>query len=120
MNYAQTTGRTIQQDFEAFDKKHPQVYDKFVDFARVIVKHQMEQGIQKKDIRTSSKLIINRIRWEIMTGNIKPGQDSEKNASNGIYDDFKINDAFTSRYARKFAEMNPDWAHIFPVRKLRS
>ena len=74
---------------------------------------------EQKTLKTSSKMILNRIRWEIATVGIQ-NTNSEQNASDGIFDGFKINDAFTSRYARLFVDQNPDWSFLFNLRSLRS
>lgn len=119
MNYEQTTGRSIQSDFETFHKDNPEVYELFKRYTRQIWNAQIKRGIPRDTVRTSSKLIINRIRWEVEIAGLSGG-NSEENVINGIYDEFKINDAFTSRYARLFAEQHPEYAYIFNLRKLRS
>jgi hypothetical protein len=55
----------------------------------------------------SSKQIIGFLRWEVAL------QIDSK-------DDFKINDAFTSHYARLFAKDHPEYEDIFNFRELRA
>ncbi len=119
MKYAQTTGRSIQADFDAYHQKYPDVYNYFKKYLREIYESQTARGIKKEEIKTSSKMILNRIRWEIETVGIL-NTSSEKSANKGVYDGFKINDAFTSRYARLFCDEYPDYAGLFNFRGLRS
>lgn len=132
--YKETTGRSIEQDFRAFHEKHPAVYEYFKQFAREQIQAQRHKGIPKEKCRTSSKLIINRIRWEMSINNLQPtpptnqpnqptprqSDQSEWNALAGNYQDFKINDAFTALYARLFQHHYPEWAHIFNIRVRRA
>ena len=97
--FAQTNGRTIEQAFEEFDRKNPHVYESFKKYLREIV------NAGKR--RTSAKLIINRIRWEQYIAT-----DSD--------DEFTINDAFSSHYARKFIREHPAYNYLFEMRRLRS
>jgi len=96
--YFEFTGNTIQEKFEKFDNKNPIVYALF--------KQQVQKAISKGKKRVSSKTILGFIRWKVTlqtTG-----------------DEFKINDAFTSRYSRKNIQQYPEHEHIFEFRKLRS
>jgi hypothetical protein len=94
------TGKSIQEAFDCFHSENPHVYELFKRYVREIVK------TKGRSVKTSSKMIINRIRWEVYL--------------NTTSEDFRINDAFTSRYARKFSEEFPDFAHLFNYRDLRS
>jgi len=99
MSYLSQTGKTIDQSFKEFHRKNPVIYELFCKYA----KHLLETVGKKK---TSSKLLINRIRWEMTittTGN-----------------DYKINDAFTSRYARLYIKDFPQHATKFELRELRT
>lgn len=97
--YKNTTGQSIKEAFENFDKANPEVYNLFE------MKALMAHKLGKKKI--SSKLLINVIRWEVM-------MDTEDTTCN-----FKINDSYTSHYARKFARLNPSLASMFNYRNLR-
>ena len=107
MTYEETTGRTIEADFKEFHEKNPIVYALFKRYARELIEIRRGKAIPDKDIRLSSKLIINRIRWEQQISLVRVGK-------------WKINDAFTSMYARQFVEDFPKWGFLFNLRKLRN
>jgi hypothetical protein len=96
---SQTTGRTIDDLFAEFDAANPDLYDRFVQIAFRLI----DAGRK----RYSSKTILCVMRYE---------RDCVSVANT----DYKINDAFTSRYARKFADEFPDHAEFFAMRELRS
>ena len=92
--------KTIQEKFEEFDKKHPEVWDLFVRFANEL----WNAG----RTRYSARTIIHRIRWHY---------DVNKQLDGG----FKINNNFSSRYARKLAEQQSDkFGSFFELRELKS
>jgi hypothetical protein len=99
MNYKDATGKSIDESFKEYHEKNPIIYEYFKEYLREVVK----AGKKK----TSAKMILNRIRWEIY---IKTNSEEE----------YKINDAFTSRYARLFADEHPDYEYLFNFRKLRT
>jgi hypothetical protein len=96
-------GKTIQEAFEKYHKANPKIYELFKKFALEIVKKRAG----KKNKKTSAKLIINRIRWEIYVETLSD-------------DGYRINDAWSSRYARLFSEEFPQHEDIFNFRLLRS
>lgn len=126
-DYKTSTGKSIKQAFIEFHEENPEVFTQFKKYLRDIVMAEMKRKKfllmdsvkEDKKLRTSSKMILNRIRWEIATAGLK-GTGSEENAANHKFDAFKINDAFTSRYARLFCNQNPEWAFLFNLRELRS
>ena len=87
----------IQRDFEVFHAKHPEVYRFFDQYAWVMINAGRSHG--------SAKLIFERIRWEMMTA-----------ASLG--DVPKLNNNYSSRYARLWEQKNPRQAGFFRKRKL--
>jgi hypothetical protein len=91
--------RTIQERFEKFHAEHPDVYQLFKRFAFEL----LDAGRK----RYGSDAIIQRIRWHMATSS----QGSP---------DFKINDHFSSRYARKLIEDCPQFADFFELRRLHS
>lgn len=99
MNYAELNGETIQEAFLKYDSENPKVYEYFCKYAQQV----LDKGIRKY----SSKLILGRVRWHL-SFDLK-----------GEYE-YKINDAFTSRYARKFAFDHPEHENFFNFRGLRS
>lgn len=100
--FAKQTGQTIEDAFNLFDEENPHIYDLFKKYLR----EWYRANKNNPNAKTSSKLIINRIRWEVATTTTAT--------------DFKINDAFTAYYARKFASEHPGFAHIFEYREIRS
>jgi hypothetical protein len=82
-----------------FHIANPGIYELFKKFAL----HLIEDKSQKK---ISSKLIINRIRWEIYV------ETTGK--------DYRINDAFTAYYARLFVNDFPQYRNTIELRELRS
>ncbi len=97
--YREATGKTIDEAFSEFDRENPRIYLRFCE----LVDKLRAAGVT----RTSSKLIINRIRWDLTI---------ETKSEDG----FKINDAFTSRYARKYIQQYPEHEGLFEIRQLRS
>lgn len=96
--YKEMTGQTIRDAFLAFHKQNPHVYSSF--------ESQAIEAINRGRTKLSAKLIINWIRWnEIL-------KTSEEN--------FKINDAFQSYYARLFIENHPQHEGVFELRRLRN
>lgn len=90
---------TIEAEFRAFHAANPKVYDLFVQFAREL------QAAGKK--RGGAKLIMERIRWEVYI--------SLTNAA----DDFKLNNNYTSRYARKAMNEHTELRGFFKLRCIK-
>lgn len=90
---------SIQEKFEEFHKLNPMVYKRF--------KAQVKTAIILGKTKISAKTILGYIRWEM-----------DLSIQGDFY--FKIDDAFTSRYARLFAKDHPDLEHLFNYRNLRS
>ena len=86
----------IQIDFDAFHADHPEVYDYFRKFAWRMIALGFKHG--------SAKLIFERIRWEI--------------AVELQRDPVRLNNNYTSRYARKFEADQPHYRGFFRLRKL--
>lgn len=94
-------GRTIQERFEIFHKAHPEVYALFKRFANELVDAGHRRG--------SARAIIHRVRWHT---SVNPEHD---------FEGFKINDHFSSRYARKLIAERPEfWGPFFELRTLRT
>ena len=90
--------KTIAAQFNEFHLDNPHVYDLFVRFAR---------ELKAAGRRGSSKLIFERLRWEFAI-------------STTSSDEFKLNNNFTSQYARLAMALEPDLAGFFATRRLRS
>lgn len=87
---------TIQERFEQFHTDNPQVYEALVKFAREAKK----AGKNKLGV----KLLVERARWELMF-------------YTKTDDGFKINNSFTSRYARLIMEQEDDLKEFFDLRR---
>lgn len=94
-----TKGQTIEAAFAEFHAANPAVYEYFKKYALHIL-------VTKGRKLASSKLILNRIRWEVSIETIGA--------------DYKINDAYTPHYARLFIRDYPQYAEAFELRQLRA
>lgn len=90
--------QTIQESFEAFDELNPHVFDYLVRLAM----QARRAGAQRIGIGS----LFEKLRWDYM---IQTG-DFE----------FKLNNNFRSRYARKIMDEVPELRGMFEVRNLRS
>ena len=88
----------IQDGFDEFHAANPAIFTAFVGFARKLKAAGHRKG--------SAKLIIERIRWEYAITTTDP--------------DFKVNNSYTSRYARLAMEACPDLAGFFETRMLHT
>lgn len=87
---------SIQTRFERFHAENPGVYCYLVVFAR--------QLLAKGHRKASISLLVERVRWQVAMTTTDP--------------DWKINNSFRSRYARKIMDENPDLAGFFETRSL--
>jgi hypothetical protein len=90
---------TIQERFEAFDKEHPEVYAYLVALAFELYR----KGFHHYGLRCPWE----RMRWHF--------QVTKK-----LGEEFKLNDHFPSRYARKIMTQYPELDGLFEIRKLRA
>lgn len=88
----------IDVEFRAFDRQRPEVFRLFREYAESI----RSQGWP----RYSSDAILHRIRWHHQ---VEKGER-----------DFKLNDHYTSRYARLLMEIDPSFRGFFELRRLRA
>lgn len=91
--------RTIQERFERFHAGHPDVYSLFKRFAFELLRTGHR--------RYGAKSIMERIRWHVAT-------------SSGASEDFKLNNIYTSRYARMLIEEHPEFEGFFELRALQA
>ncbi len=89
----------IDEAFNAFHLKNPRVYGIFRNLAL--------KAIRLGKTKISAKMLIEVVRWNYEM----EMQGDEK---------FKINNNFTSRYARMFISRNPEYAKLFETRALIS
>jgi hypothetical protein len=90
--------RSIDERFRQFHEKNPQVLDRLVKLAREAI------SVGKK--RIGAKTLVEVARWHFWL------------ETDG--DEFKINNSFTSRYARLLVETHPEFEGLFETRELRS
>jgi len=91
-------GLAIQERYEAFHKRHPEVLVQLVAFTFEVYR----KGFQHYGIRT----IWERMRWHFQ---IDKDQGEE----------FKLNDHYVSRYARRIMQDYPELDGFFEIRRLR-
>lgn len=89
---------TIQERFEEFHAKHPEVYEELVRFARLVKRRGKS--------RYSIDACFQRVRWYF---------EIDRDADEA----FKLNDHYRSRYARLIEEQESDLRGFFETRKLR-
>lgn len=87
----------IQEDFDVFHRENPHVFQFFDLFARQMMARGFTHG--------SAKLILERIRWELHVE-----QQSDKPP--------KLNNNYSSRYARLWEDTFPEYRGFFRKRKL--
>lgn len=89
---------SIQAAFLRFHGENPQVYAELVKLCR----EAREHGRRKIGVK---------MLWEVMRWNLWLRIKSD--------DDFKLNNNYTSRYARYIMKMEADLANIFDLRELQ-
>ena len=99
MNYKERSGHTIKEAFTKFHLENPQIYKLFKVYFNYL---HHRKGWQ----RVSAKLIIERVRAEVLVETSDP--------------EFKINNNFTTHYARLFVKENPQYEKCFEFRSLKS
>ncbi len=91
---------SIDERFAQFHADNPHVYDELVALAR--------QAHSRGYRRLGIELLFSALRWRSM---MRTTADEYG---------FKLNDHFTSRYARLIMTREPDLAGLFAVRTLRA
>ena len=86
-------GNKDKEAFKHYHEQNPQIYKMFCKFA--------EQAARRRD-HYSAKAIMERIRWETMISDDQP--------------DFKIDNTWTSHYARKYMKDHPEHDGFFELR----
>jgi hypothetical protein len=90
---------TIEEAFQEYHKKYPEVYVELVRFARQV----KNRGFKKYSINAC----FERVRWYF---------DIERTTGEA----FKINNNFRSRYVRLIMENEPDLDGFFETRELKA
>lgn len=91
-------GATLQQRFEAFHRANPWVFDEVIR----LLEEARDDGAR----RIGVKHVFEVLRWK------------HRRRTRG--DDWRLNNSFTSRYARLVAAVRPDLAGLLEFRVLRS
>lgn len=89
---------TIGERFAVFHERHPDVYRLFKQFALEL--------LQAGRTRYSADAILHRVRWNFAVGD-----------PNG---DFRINDHWSSRYARMLMDECPAFRGFFETRRIKT
>lgn len=90
----------IQEQFERFHALHPEIYAEFRQIALKLLQHGRSHY--------GSKAILEVIRYHRAL------------SGKGETELFKINNNYSSRYARKLMEEDERFDHFFELRELRS
>ena len=108
MNFFKNTGITIQDAFNKYHAENPHVYEQFKRLAL--------SAINKGKSKISFKMILNVVRWEVFIQTSEPTLFD----LDGKMTKFKINDAYSSRYARLFVDEFPQHIDKVEFRELRA
>lgn len=92
-------GSTIEHDFRDFHAQNPEVYDRLVELAR-------QWKLRRGNAKLGIKMLWEVLRWET--------------ALHTRGDDFRLNNNFTSYYARLIMEREPDLEGVFELRRLHT
>lgn len=93
--------KTIQARFWRFHNRNPLVYDALVELAR--------QGKDAGRRQLGMKMLFEVLRWNRIIEGLPDA-----------YEEYKLCNDYTSRYARLIMESEPDLDGLFVVRDLRS
>jgi hypothetical protein len=94
----ETPGATIQERFESFAAANPWVL--------TALERLTAQWLASGHSRVGMKMLTERLRWEF---GIRTRGDA-----------FRLNNSYTSRYARVIIARHPEWADAFETRELRA
>lgn len=105
MDFEKLNGKSIAEAFTEFDKENPAVWALYIRYAEAWIRSQITANDWKNadKVRISSKQVIGRIRWYSTV------ETTGK--------DYKINDAFTPYYARKFVKEFEHYKKVFEMRE---
>lgn len=94
-----TRNDELRQQWWLFHKQHPEVYAAFKQYTFELINSGRSHG--------AAKMVVERMRWE-----------SHVNSQYG--NDFKVNNNYTSNYARLFMHDHPQYDGFFRTRALIS
>ena len=104
-NYSQTE-HEIDTHFRAFHRDNPSVFRLFCKFTLEV--------ISRGFMHYSAKGVLERVRWETSLETVDPGAFEPEGRP------LKINNNYSSRYARLFMQKYPQYEGFFRTRELRS
>ena len=90
----------IQERFELFHERHPEVYKQLVELAR--------RAVQSGRTKVGIGMLFEVLRWERLIAGLPDERE------HGL----KLNNSYRSRYARLIMACNVDLADIFETRKM--
>ena len=90
---------TIAERFDQFHDANPWIFDALVALA--------EDEVRRGHERTSIDMLVHVVRWEYRRRVVSTSA-------------LRVNNDYTSRYARLITEQRPDLAHLFETRRLRA
>jgi hypothetical protein len=93
-------GTPIKEQFDVFHKTNPVVFHELIGLA--------DQLRSRGHKRGSMKMLFEVLRWERMIRTDDPSSE------------FKLNNNYTSHYARLMVETHPRFEGFFAIRHLRS
>lgn len=96
----ESTAETLQEKFEEFDALNPWVYQRLVQMTGDLV--------ARGRTRVGMKMLFEVLRWQYAM------------TTNDPHSDFKLNNNYHSRYARKIMEDRREWGGVFETRALTS
>ena len=88
---------TLDETFEEFHERNPHIYHRLVEYALMVKRAGRKIGM---------KALFERLRWDYMIQTRFKG-------------DYKLNNNYTSRYARLLMEQEPELDGFFETRELR-
>ena len=94
----------IRERCEQFDRENPEVWRRFEAWTLWLI----DRGHRK----CGAKMIWERMRWEMKFETIGAGEIDGR--------ELKLNNSFTSYYARKFTAKHPEWRKFFDLRRSRT
>lgn len=97
---------TVEEKFQIFDAANPEVYALYVHFT----KEALKAGVRK----LSSKLLVERIRWETVVSTTGAGFNPRTGKP------FLIDNRFTPWYVRKLIANYPRAKGLFELRAIRT
>ena len=94
------TDDTIAQRFHEFHERNPELYELLVRLAK-------RARTNRPGCTIGAKALVERARWEF-------------SFERDEHEDYKINNDYTSRYARLIARQEPGLSDAFEFRRLRA